>query len=149
MALYYGREVSDWDQLEEAGLRFLIERARLERVTSYTEMNQALGQRTGLRHFDFDLESERAAMGYLLGRISDSEYPQSGLLISALVHYLDANDAGSGFYKLARSKDLISPGLSRNGQWEFWVGHVAKVHAYYSGKPGVASGRCDRFNQRT
>jgi hypothetical protein len=134
VALYFGREESDWDQLEDIGLRFLIERARLQRVTSYTEMNQALAQRTGLRSFDFDLESDRAAMGYLLGRVSDHEYPQTGLLITALVHYLDANDAGAGFYKLARSKGLISPRLSRNDQWEFWVGHVAKVHAHYSGK---------------
>ena len=53
MSLYYGRDHSDWEDLEDAGLAFLIERARLERVTSYTEMNHVLGQRTGLRLFDF------------------------------------------------------------------------------------------------
>lgn len=130
--MLYGREESDWEQLEYSGLNFLIERARLERVTSYTEMNQALVQRTGLRRFDFDQESERAAMGYLLGQISEHEYPRTSLLISALVHYLDANDAGPGFYKLAQKKKLIRPGLSRNAQWEFWVSHVGQVHAWYA-----------------
>lgn len=105
--MLYGREESDWEELEQSGLGFLIERARLERVTSYTEMNQVLVQRTGLRRFDFDQESERAAMGYLLGQISEREYPRTGLLISALVHYLDANDAGPGFYMLAKRKKLI------------------------------------------
>jgi hypothetical protein len=35
----YGRDEAEWDELEDAGLAFLIERARLDRVTSYTEMN--------------------------------------------------------------------------------------------------------------
>jgi hypothetical protein len=46
----------------------LVERARLERVTSYTEMNTVVAQRTGIRKFDFDQESDRAAMGHLLPR---------------------------------------------------------------------------------
>ena len=139
VSLQYGREEAEWDQLEDVGLRFLIERAKLERVTSYTEMNQALAQRTGLRRFDFDQESERAAMGYLLGQISEREYARTGLLISALVHYLDANDAGPGFYRLAQRKKLISPGLSRSARWEFWVKQVAQVHAWYAQRRGANS----------
>jgi hypothetical protein len=130
--LLYGREESDWEQLEHSGLGFLIERARFERITSYTEINQVLVQRTALRRFDFDQESERAAMSYLLDQISEHEYPRTVLLISALVHYLDANDAGPGFYKLAQKKKLIPPGLSRSAQWEFWVNHVGRVHAWYA-----------------
>jgi hypothetical protein len=71
-------------------------------------------------------------MGYLLGQISEHEYPRTGLLISALVHYLDANDAGPGFYKLAQKKNLIPLGASRSAQWEFWVKHVGQVHAWYA-----------------
>ena len=104
----YGRDEDEWDALEDAGLQFLIERARLERVTSYTEMNTVLVERTGFRKFDFDQESERAAMGHLLGRISDREFPRTGVLISAIVNYLNANDAGPGFYKLAQQKGLLS-----------------------------------------
>jgi hypothetical protein len=77
----YGRDEVEWDELEDAGLAYLIERARLERVTSYTERNAVLSQRTGFRLFDFDQDSERAAMGELLGRISDRELPGTGVLI--------------------------------------------------------------------
>lgn len=83
----YGRGEEEWNELEEAGLEFLRERARPERVTSYTETNTALAQRTGRRRFDFDFdfESERAAMGYLLGRISEREFGRTHVLISAIV----------------------------------------------------------------
>jgi hypothetical protein len=127
----YGRDEEEWNELEDAGLEFLLERARLERVTSYTETNTVLAQRTGHRRFDFDQESERAAMGYLLGRISDREVGRTGVLISALVNYLDANDAGPGFYKLAQAKGLLLPGQSRARQWEFWATHVGEVFAAY------------------
>lgn len=49
----YGRDEEDWDQLADAGLAFLIERARLEKLTSYTELNATLQRRTGLPGFDF------------------------------------------------------------------------------------------------
>ena len=48
-------------------------------------------------------------MGYLLGRISDREFHPTGVLVSAIVNYLDANDARPGFYKLAQAKDLLPP----------------------------------------
>jgi hypothetical protein len=127
----YGRDDEQWNELEEAGLEFLSQRARLERVTSYTEMNTVLAQRTSHRSFDFDQDSERAAMGYLLGRISDREFSRTGVLISAIVSYLDANDAGPGFYKLAQDRGLLPRGQSRSRQWEFWVAHVATVFATY------------------
>jgi hypothetical protein len=127
----YGRDEDEWNELEEAGLAFLLERARLERVTSYTEMNTVLAQRTGHRSFDFGQDSERAAMGYLLGRISDHEFSRTGVLISAIVSYLGANDAGPGFYKLAQDKGLLPRGQSCGRQWEFWVAHVAEVFAAY------------------
>lgn len=130
-SMKYGRDEEEWNDLEEAGLEFLLERAGLERVTSYTEMNTVLAQRTGHRRFDFDQESERAAMGYLLGRLSEHEFGRTGVLISAIVNYLDANDAGPGFYKLAQAKGLLPPGQSRARQWEFWVTHLGQVFAVY------------------
>jgi hypothetical protein len=137
--LRYGRDEAEWDELEDAGLSFLIERARLERVTSYTEMNVTLSQRTGFRVFDFGRDSERAAMGELLGRISDREFPRTGVLISAIVNYLDANDAGPGFYRLAQHHHLLPPGLSRQRQWEFWAAHVGQVFAAYPRLRGGAA----------
>ncbi len=70
-------------------------------------------------------------MGYLLGRVSDREFSRTGVLISAIVNYLDANDAGPGFYKLAQTKGLLPHGQSRAQQWEFWATHVGEVFAAY------------------
>jgi hypothetical protein len=68
-AMMFGCDETEWDVLAAVGEEFLIERARLGRCTSYTELNAALERRTGLRRFDFDLQAERAAMGHLLGLI--------------------------------------------------------------------------------
>jgi hypothetical protein len=127
----YGRDEEEWNELEEAGVAFLSERAKLERITSYTETNTVLAQRTSHRCFDFEQDSERAAMGYLLGRISNREFGRTGVLISAIVSYLDANDAGPGFYKLAQDKSLLPRGQSRGRQWEFWATHLTEVFAAY------------------
>ncbi len=45
----YGRDEEDWDQLADAGLEFLVERARLAKLTSYTELNATHVRRTGFR----------------------------------------------------------------------------------------------------
>jgi hypothetical protein len=59
--MIYGRDGESWDQLTDAGLAFLIERARLGKLTSYTELNAILQRRTGLTGFDFGRADERAA----------------------------------------------------------------------------------------
>jgi hypothetical protein len=129
----YGRDEADWDLLAAVGEKFLIERARLGRFTSYTELNTTLEQRTGLRRFDFELAAERAAMGHLLGLIVvERNRPVTGLMISALVIYLDGNDAGSGFYKLAQDLGELPPGaLSPRAKEQFWIRQAKALHAYY------------------
>ena len=129
----FGRDQADWDLLAGAGEAFLIERARLGRLTSYTELNATLERRTGLRRFDFALQAERAAMGHLLGLIVvERNRPVTGLMISALVIYLDGNDAGSGFYKLAQDLGELPPGaLSSRVKEAFWVGQVKALQTYY------------------
>jgi hypothetical protein len=93
----FGRDDIAWDEMATAGEAFLIERARLARLTTYTELNATLARRTSLPGFDFDRQDERAAMAHLLGLIVERNRPATGLMISALVTYLDANDAGPGF----------------------------------------------------
>lgn len=133
-AMAFGRDEADWDVLSAAGEEFLIERARLNRLTSYTELNAVLERRTGLRRFTFELQAERAAMGHLLGLIvRERNRPVTGLMISALVIYIDGNDAGPGFYKLAQDLAMLPPGpLSPRVKEEFWVGQVKALYAYYS-----------------
>lgn len=132
-AMMFGRDEADWDVLAGAGEEFLIERARLSRLTSYTELNAALERRTGLRRFDFELQAERAAVGHLLGLIvTERNRPVTGLMISALVVYIDGNDAGPGFYKLAQDLGQLPPGtLSSRIREEFWIGQVKALYAYY------------------
>ena len=101
-------------------------------MTSYTELNATLVRRTGLPGFDFDRQDERAAMGHLLGLTVDRNRPSTGLMISALVTYLDANDAGPGFYALAQQLGELPRGASSGAKWEFWVWHVRSVHEHYA-----------------
>ena len=130
----FGRDELSWDQLAESGEAFLIERARLARLTSYTELNATLVRRTGLPGFEFDRQDERAAMGHLLGLIVQRNRPATKLMISALVTYLDANDAGPGFYALAQQLGELSRAASAGAKWEFWVSQVTLVHEHYSRK---------------
>jgi hypothetical protein len=129
----FGRTAEDWDVLTEAGLEFLVERAKLRRTTSYTELNSVLVRRTGLPAFDFELEAGRAAMGELLGRIvtrAATTYPGfDKLMISCLVIYLNGNDAGSGFYAFAHDTGLLRRGDDRT---TFWVGQVKGVYDYFA-----------------
>jgi hypothetical protein len=128
----YGRSSDEWMLLAESATAFLIERAKLRRVTSYTELNATLMQRTGLRGFDFDRQDERTAMGYLLGLVVQDNYPETHLMLSALVNYLDSNDAGPGFYVLAEKYGLLPRRASADTKWTFWVGQVSAVHDYYA-----------------
>jgi hypothetical protein len=127
----YGRTRDEWDQLRATCRQFLVERAQIGRDTSYTELNTVLAQRTTARTFDFDLDSERGALGELLGDVSLLERPTCGHLISAIVLYLNDNSAGSGFYKLAIEVGDLAPTASDDEKFAFWVGEVNAVFEYY------------------
>jgi hypothetical protein len=128
----YGRDDLAWDELVRAGLEFLLERARLEKLTSYTELNATLMRRTGLPGFDFSRADERAAMGHLLYLIVELNRPTTGLMISSLVSYLGANDAGSGFYAYAQDLGLLQRNASAMQKLEFWSRQVKALYAYYA-----------------
>jgi hypothetical protein len=127
----YGRSDEVWDELTDARLGFLVERARLRRTTSYTELNATLVQRTGLPRFEFERADERTAMGELLGRIVERTFPTTNLMISTLVIYLNENDAGSDFYALAKQLGLLAPSASKAAREAFWVGQVNAVYGHY------------------
>ena len=131
--LRFGRSEDEWRRLTEAGHAFLIDRARLGRPTSYTEFNTVLAQRTGSRPFDFDLDAERAAMGFLLGRIVELDRPSSGLMISALVNYLNENEPGEGFFAFAQELGLLRRGASKEQKHDFWASQVTELQRFYSG----------------
>jgi hypothetical protein len=127
----YGRTSAEWSELTAATVRFLRDRAALERTTNYTEVNQTLVRRIGARRFDFDLDSERAAMGHLLSLAVDAEYEATGLMISAIVLYLNENDAGPGFFTKATELGLLAPNATRDEHQRFWVDQVRAVQDHY------------------
>jgi hypothetical protein len=73
----YGRAEPEWEELEQAGWDFLKARAVEHRedaahdpTVSYGDANLELAAMTGQPAFNFGQPADRAAMGYLLGRIS-------------------------------------------------------------------------------
>ncbi len=132
----YGRDDATWSQLAEAGRAFLIERARLRRITSYTELNTALERRTGLPGFDFAHADERAAIGHLLYMIVMRDWPETHLMLSALVLYLNGNDPGTGFYALAQDLEMLPARPSTDKKEQFWVTQLGDLYEHYSGARG-------------
>jgi hypothetical protein len=130
----WGRSADDWDALVRAGLAFLVEQAKLNRYTTYTELDAVLVRRTGLRGFDFNRDDDRAAMGHLLGAIVDATFPRTGLMISAIVLYLNENNAGTGFYALAKDLGLLPPHASETEKEEFWVSQVKAVYKHFGSR---------------
>ena len=129
--MIWGREESEWDELAAATTDFLVDRAKLERKTSYTELNSVLARRTGARRFDFEQEADRAAIGALLGQVAREQLPDVGALISAIVIYLNANDAGTGFYRLAEGLNLLPTGANADQRLKSWIAQLNAVYAYY------------------
>ncbi|MEV7805616.1 hypothetical protein AB0O28_21975 [Microbispora sp. NPDC088329] len=134
----YGRDDETWDLLVDAGLEFLAEVASKGGTTTYTDLNAALVERTGLPGFDFERIDERAAIGHLLGKIVERNRPETGWMISALVLYKDSPDAGPGFFNLAVELGLLTPKPSFEQKFLFWRRHYDGIHDYYRGR-GAAS----------
>jgi hypothetical protein len=128
----YGRSREDWAQLIAASRQFLVDYAQKGRTTTYTELNAVLAQRTTARTFDFDLDSERAALGELPGDVALLERPACGHLISAIVLYLNENSAGSGFFNLAIELGELPAAATADDKLAFWTQEVVAVYAHYN-----------------
>lgn len=127
----YGREGIEWNFLVDETERFLIEHARIERTTSYTELNAVLERRTGYRRFDFDQESERAAIGAVLGEVALRSLTRDNFMLSAIVIYLNANDAGPGFYRLAATQGQLATNATAIQREAFWTRQLNLIYARY------------------
>ncbi|WP_225440063.1 hypothetical protein [Amycolatopsis eburnea] len=125
--------MAEWKKMIAAGRTILIARAVADRTTSYGEFAAALVRATGVAGFDFTTGAGRASMAYLLDRISEAAYAESGgRLLGALVRNLGADDAGPGFYRLASRKGLAVP-RTRGGRQAFWAQHVRELHEHFAG----------------
>jgi len=135
----HGRDDAEWNTLIDTGLAFLVERAKLAdahgnlRPSSYTELNAVLTGRTGFRPFNFDHDSERRAVGELLGDMTGQHRSRTGtdFMISALVYYLGENDVGPGFYKEAIRLGLLKPSPSVDDKLVFWIAQCKAIAGHY------------------
>ncbi|GAA2721523.1 hypothetical protein CAE01nite_00550 [Cellulomonas aerilata] len=52
-------------------------------------------------------------------------------MLSAIVIYLNENDAGPGFYRFAATLGLLPSGASKDQRLTFWLGQVGRIHDHY------------------
>jgi len=103
-------------------------------MTTRTELNAGLVERTGPAGFDFSRQDGRAAMGHLLGLVVERDAPTgSGPMLSALVHYVGGSGAGAGFYALARQPGLLRQGAPTYERTAFWVDQLNQLYALHAG----------------
>ena len=127
----FDRSDDEWAAIVDDTTSILQDQARLRRVTSYSDVNSALARR-GHRPFDFSAQSDRTAMGAVLGDVVHRTIGDTGAMLSALVAYIDRNDAGPGFYALAVQLGLLRNTATADDKLVFWSGQVAKVHDLYA-----------------
>jgi hypothetical protein len=127
----FGRHVDDWEELVTAATDWLEDRARLRLTTTYTELNNALVERTGQAPFDFGQTADRAAMGHLLGTVSERKYPEIRCMLTAIVPHRDGTGPGSGFYLEAQKLGLLPRTVRDDEQLSFWVQQVERVFDAY------------------
>lgn len=131
-AFYYGRTQDQWDQMLAVVEDFLIEMAEIEGQTDYSEVNACLLEE-GLPGFKFFLDSERAAIGSLLGQISERSYVADGILLTVLViHHDTPNDIGGGFWRLAAKYGVVSPKPNDHEKLDALVDLTTAVYTRHS-----------------
>jgi hypothetical protein len=78
--------------------------------------------------------------GAILGDIVRETIGESGVMMSAIVVYIDRNDAGPGFYKLAQLLGLLPPSATADDKLRFWSGQVKQVLEKYRRPRRVRAG---------
>lgn len=128
----YGRKEIEWEQLRQVAEAFLVAKARERGMATYTDLNRELVEATGLPGFDYSQESERAAVGRLLGEISRGSHAEHGIMLSALVTHQGSNNEGAGFYKLAAELGEMPAKPTAADKDEAFVRLVQAVHDHYA-----------------
>lgn len=128
--MHYGRTEELWEDLIGSGHEILIDVCRREDMTTYTDLNRELSHKVdGFSGFDFNQQSERAAMGYLLGQIVERDqvtHPE--LVLSAVVHYIDMNSPGPGFFDIAVKNGNMKVGEDKDSFWSKQVALAQKTY---------------------
>jgi len=127
----FDRGDDEWDGIVIDTQAFLEDQARLRRVTSYTDVNTALAA-AGHKPFDFSTQRDRSAVGAVLGDVVNRTIGDTGVMLSAIVTYIDRNDAGPGFYSLAVQLGELPSTATQDDKLVFWSSQVGKVHDLYA-----------------
>jgi hypothetical protein len=90
----YGRGDDEWNELMDAATEYLVEVAKDRTVTSYTDLSSEHVRRTGYSGFDFNTDRDQAAVGALLGAVTDGTYAEIGAMLSSLVVLKATGDSG-------------------------------------------------------
>lgn len=80
----FDRSDDEWDAIVDDTVEILRDQARLRRVTSFSDVNSALARR-GHRPFDFAAQSDRTAMGAVLGDVVKRTVGETRVMLSAIV----------------------------------------------------------------
>ncbi|MEK0154725.1 hypothetical protein [Arthrobacter oryzae] len=127
----YGRAKDEWEEMRDTAESFLITVAEKAGMTDYSSLNRAISEQTGLRPFDYGLESDRAAIGRMLGEISVKTNADHGVIPSALVTHRGSNDEGAGFYKLAAELGKMPRKPTEDEKLQALVRLTKEVHLHY------------------
>lgn len=128
----YGRTSDEWEEMRDAAEKFLISVAEKAGMTDYSSLNRAISEQTGLKPFDYGLESERAAIGRMLGEISIKSNLNQGVMLSALVTHRHSNDEGAGFYRLAAELGRMPRKPTEDEKLQALVSLTKEVHLFYA-----------------
>ena len=145
--MFFGRTELEWEELEAAGWKLLLDRAVT--LTTYSDLNKDLAQSTGHPPWNFSNPAHRDAMAHLLGRLADRSYGEcvaagrEPVMISALCKFLNQNDAGDGFYGKARDLGLITDAMykDRSNRIYWWAAYVRAVQDWLTERRTAGSSR--------
>ena len=126
----FDRNDALWDELVAHTIPILERVAANEKLTDYTSLNLELARVMGGGvPFDFALDRDRAAVGAVLGQVVEQTHGRIGAMLSAVVKYMNDNDPGPGFYRLAESRQWL---LRGEEHLEFWSKQLDRLYDYYA-----------------
>src|SRR5258708_21899076 len=127
----FDRGDDEWNAIVTDTQAFLEDQARLRRVTSYTDVNTALAA-AGHKPFDFSTQRDRSAVGSVLGDVVNRTIGGTGVMLSAIVAYIDRNDAGPGFFSLAVQLGDLPSTATQDAKLLFRSTQVPTLHDLYA-----------------
>jgi hypothetical protein len=125
----------EWQERARSCEAFLELHATMGRQTplTYSEVNSHVSADPGLAPFDFSTDLGRTRIGHLLGLVSQSSQYERGVMLTAIVGYLDplAQQLGGGFFKMAVKLHRLPARSTKEERDAFWVAEVGRVFAVY------------------